>query len=77
MLDKLLTDYPRSPLAQTALVRKFRLFATAGRTAEAEREAERYLRSYPTGFAVSEARALRGAAPAPSTTSTTDTGSEP
>jgi hypothetical protein len=58
-LDQLLTQYPRSPLAQTALVRKFRLLADAGRLAEAVREAERYLSLYPMGFAVSEAQALK------------------
>ena len=57
-LDKLLVEHPRSPLAQTALVRKFRLLAKAGKLADARREAERYLSSYPTGFAVSEAQAL-------------------
>lgn len=61
-LDKLLVEYPASPLAQTALVRKFRLLAKAGRTDDARREAERYLNAFPTGFAVSEARALQAAA---------------
>jgi hypothetical protein len=58
-LDKLLVEHPSSPLAQTALVRKFRLLAKAGRGDDARREAERYLALYPTGFAVSEARALQ------------------
>jgi hypothetical protein len=58
-LDKLLLEHPASPLAQTALVRKFRLLAGAGRADEARREAQRYLTAYPTGFAVSEARALQ------------------
>jgi hypothetical protein len=58
-LDKLLVEHPESPLAQTALVRKFRLLAKAGRVDEARREAERYLATYPTGFAVSEAHALQ------------------
>ena len=57
-LDKLLVEHPASPLAQTALVRKFRLLAKAGRADEARHEAERYLATYPTGFAVSEPRAL-------------------
>jgi len=65
-LDQLLVEHPRSPLAQTALVRKFRLLNGAGRREEARREAERYLASYPTGFAVTEAQALKsGRAPAP------------
>jgi len=65
LLDRLLTEYPRSPLAQTALVRKFRLLSDSGRADEAAREAQRYLSLYPTGFAVSEAQALEphGAAP--------------
>jgi hypothetical protein len=58
-LDQLLVEHPASPLAQTALVRKFRLLAKAGRTDEARREAERYLAMYPTGFAVAEAQALQ------------------
>jgi hypothetical protein len=58
-LDQLLTRYPASPLAQGALVRKFRLLASAGRLEEARSEAERYLAAYPTGFAVAEAEALK------------------
>ena len=45
----LLAEYPNSPLAQTALVRKFRLLDSAGRKTEARAEADRYLRSYPVG----------------------------
>lgn len=61
-LDQLLREHPQSPLAQTALVRKFRLLAKAGRTEESRREAKRYLSTYPTGFAVSEAQGIeRGA----------------
>lgn len=58
-LDELLRDHPASPLAQTALVRKFRLLAKAGKLGEARREAERYLQAYPTGFAVKEAQTLQ------------------
>ena len=58
-LDRLLRDHPGSPLAQTALVRKFRLLEKAGKVDEARREAERYLQAYPTGFAVKEAQALK------------------
>ena len=69
-LEQLLARYPASPLAQGALVRKFRLLASAGRSSEARREAERYLAAYPTGFAVAEAAALKqgvgGAASSPS-----------
>jgi hypothetical protein len=63
-LDRLLAEHPSSPLAQAALVRKFRLLAAAGRIDEARHEAERYLTSYPTGFAVSEAEAVQNSAPA-------------
>ena len=64
-LDRLLQSHPASPLAQTALVRKFRLLAKAGRSDEAKREAERYLAAYPAGFAVREAQGLVRATPAP------------
>jgi outer membrane lipoprotein YfiO len=60
-LERLVAEHPASPLAQTALVRKFRLLAKTGRSDEARHEAERYLAAYPTGFAVSEARALQAA----------------
>lgn len=63
--ERLVHDYPRSPLSQTALVRAFRLLAKQGRQTEAKAHAQRYLEAYPTGFAVSEAQALiRGAAAA-------------
>jgi hypothetical protein len=63
-LERLLHEHPQSPLAQTALVRKFRLLAKAGRAEEARGEAKRYLGAYPTGFALSEAQAVeRGASP--------------
>jgi hypothetical protein len=60
-LDRLLLDHPTSPLAQTALVRKFRLLLQTGREREAKTEAAQYLARYPTGFAVSEARAVAAA----------------
>jgi TolA-binding protein len=66
-LDRLLHDYPSSPLAQTALVRKLRLLAKAGRSDAAQQAAKRYLELYPTGFATNEAQELlRGAPAAPS-----------
>jgi hypothetical protein len=68
-LEQLLKEHPQSPLAQTALVRKFRLLAKTGRTEDARREAKRYLAAYPTGFAVNEAQGIEqgnsGAAPSP------------
>jgi hypothetical protein len=57
-LDQLVLEYPTSPLTQTAIVRRFRLLAKAGRAQDARREAARYLEQYPTGFAVNEARDL-------------------
>jgi hypothetical protein len=57
-LEQLLREHPQSPLAQTALVRKFRLLAKAGRAEEAQQEARRYLAAYPTGFAVGEAQGI-------------------
>ncbi|MEP7052042.1 MAG: hypothetical protein ABJB12_16875 [Pseudomonadota bacterium] len=53
--EQLLQSYPRSPLAQTALVRKFRVLSGAGRINEARTEARRYLQLYPTGFGQREA----------------------
>lgn len=66
-LDKLLTEHPASPLAQTAQVRKFRLLEKSGNLAEARREAERYLQAYPTGFAVKEAQTLQSGGGGPET----------
>jgi hypothetical protein len=65
-LDRLLVEHPASPLAQTAMVRKFRLLAKNGRADDARREAERYLTAYPTGFAVGEAQALKASNAGPS-----------
>jgi TolA-binding protein len=56
--DRLLEQYPASPLAQTALVRKLRLLDKAGRSDAAVAAANRYLELYPNGFAASEAQAL-------------------
>jgi len=64
--DQLLSKYPGSPLSQTALVRRFRLLAKSGRTAEAVADARRYLEAYPTGFAVREAEAVARGEVAPS-----------
>ncbi|HWA76011.1 MAG TPA: hypothetical protein VG937_26920 [Polyangiaceae bacterium] len=56
--DQLVRDHSTSPLAQTALVRRFRLLAKAGRTDQARGDARRYLEAFPNGFAAGEARAL-------------------
>jgi hypothetical protein len=55
--QELISQFPRSPLAQNAMVERMRLLASgsAGRGAE---EARRYLARYPKGFAVEEARRL-------------------
>jgi hypothetical protein len=56
--DELFQNHSTSPLAQTALVRRFRLLIKAGRVDEARRDAQRYLEAFPNGFAAGEARAL-------------------
>jgi hypothetical protein len=56
--DDLVRNHATSPLAQTALVRRFRLLAKVGRAEEARRDAQRYLEAFPNGFAAGEARAL-------------------
>jgi len=56
--EQLLRAYPRSPLAQSAMVRRLRILAAAERLPEARAEARRYLSLYPTGFAKQEAEAL-------------------
>jgi outer membrane protein assembly factor BamD (BamD/ComL family) len=76
-LERLLQEHPTSPLAQTALVRKFRLLAKAGRSTEAKQEAERYLASYPMGFAVREAESLAGATAAPTPSALAEPASPP
>jgi len=56
--ERLLREYPRSPLAQSAMVRRLRILAAAERLPEARAEARRYLTVYPLGFAKQEAEAL-------------------
>ncbi len=57
-LDRLLAQYPRSPLRHNASVERFRVLAKMGRHAEAAQAARRYLADYPQGFARDEARAV-------------------
>jgi outer membrane protein assembly factor BamD (BamD/ComL family) len=57
-LDQLLSRYPRAPLAQNAVVERFRALRRAGRDAEAVAQARQYLASYPHGFARDEAKAI-------------------
>ena len=55
--QELLTRFPRSALAENALVERMRLLASTGDSAKAT-EAKRYLARYPRGFAVKEAQRL-------------------
>jgi hypothetical protein len=60
-LEYLLTSYPQSPLAQQAMVRRFRALQRAGRSESAASAAQAYLKAYPHGFAAGEARAAMDA----------------
>jgi FecR protein len=53
--EELIRRFPRSPLAENAMVERLRLFSSGG-DARAADEARRYLARYPRGFAVAEAR---------------------
>jgi FecR protein len=53
--DELIRRFPRSPLAENAMVERLRLLSSRG-DARAADEARRYLARYPRGFAVVEAR---------------------
>jgi hypothetical protein len=55
--QELIVRFPRSPLAQDAMVERIRLLALSS-DARARDEARRYLSTYPRGFAVKEARRL-------------------
>jgi ferric-dicitrate binding protein FerR (iron transport regulator) len=58
--NELIRRFPRSPLAENAMVERLRLLV-ARRDGSGADEAERYLARYPRGFAVGEARrALEG-----------------
>jgi ferric-dicitrate binding protein FerR (iron transport regulator) len=57
-LERIVRKYPGSPLAQECSVERLRLLASLGRTRQAAREAKRYLREFPDGYAVREAREL-------------------
>lgn len=58
LFERLLARYPRSVLAEEALVERMRLLVRLGRSADAERAAQRYLARYPRGFARGEAEHL-------------------
>jgi hypothetical protein len=55
--QELLSRFPRSALAENALVERMRLLASIGAPSAAA-EAKRYLARYPGGFAVKEAEQL-------------------
>ena len=60
VFQSLISRFPRSPLAENALVERMRGLS-ANRDARAKDEAELYLARYPHGFAVKEARLLTAA----------------
>ena len=62
-LNQLARQYPRSPLAQNAMVQRFRLLSRAGRAAEASAAANEYLSAFPQGFAQQEAQSVSAGHP--------------
>jgi hypothetical protein len=55
-LDRLVRRYPGSPLTQEVRVERMRMLGALGRTGAQAREAQRYVREFPDGYAVPEAR---------------------
>ncbi|HTV18488.1 MAG TPA: FecR domain-containing protein [Polyangiaceae bacterium] len=62
-LGGILKRYPGSPLTQELRVERLRLLRGLGASQSAEREAKRYLREFPQGYAVKEAEELLSGAP--------------
>jgi hypothetical protein len=62
-LAGILRRYPGSPLTQELRVERLRLLRGLGASQQAEREAKRYLREFPEGYAVKEAQELLSGAP--------------
>jgi hypothetical protein len=62
-LGLLLRRYPGSPLMQELRVERLRLLRGLGRNEPAQREARRYLREFPQGYAVPEATELLSGLP--------------
>jgi hypothetical protein len=58
LLDEFMRLYPSSPLVQDAHVSRLRALYRLGDHAACAREAQRYLRAYPDGFAAEEAQRL-------------------
>lgn len=61
-LGRILRRYPGSPLTQEVRVERLRLLRTLGSSRQAAREARRYLREFPEGYAVNEAKGLASGA---------------
>jgi outer membrane protein assembly factor BamD (BamD/ComL family) len=57
--EELITKFPNSPLAENSMVERMRLLSSTQRE-RAKAEAQSYLRRYPRGFALDEARRLAG-----------------
>lgn len=55
-LGRILRRYPGSPLTQELRVERLRLLRSLGRTQQVAREAQRYLREFPQGYAAAEAQ---------------------
>jgi hypothetical protein len=55
-LGRILRRYPGSPLTQELRVERLRLLKSLGRTRQATREAQSYLREFPQGYAALEAQ---------------------
>ena len=62
-LERIARKYPGSPLGQELYVERLRLLVSLGRERQAEREARRYLREFPEGYAVREAQELLSGQP--------------
>jgi len=62
-LERIARKYPGSPLGQELHVERLRLLVSLGRERQAEREARRYLREFPEGYAVREAQELLSSQP--------------
>jgi hypothetical protein len=62
-LEALSRRYPASPLSQEVRVERLRLLQSLGHRQRAAREARRYLRAFPHGYAEREARELLEARP--------------
>jgi len=63
LLTELQSRFPGSPLAQNAMVERFRALRRSGDRSGAEQQARRYLEEYPHGMASDEARQLTLASP--------------